>query len=469
MILAAVSIATLTGKDGILGKATKAVEEYDEATMKEEASLLISEWLSDYYTDGTEIEGRSKTTASGAYIKYENGYVIYEKDGKTYEMEVNENGNIGDIMDVPEDKSSQEYQARHPENHIPVGFHHTIGSVSEGYVIADDEKNEFVWIPVDGTKIKYEKRLGKVNFSLKDFDGFKELSSIEEGIMGDMLGSFENKEEELASKLESEEITSDLKEKEIINNAGGFWVGRYEAGINTTQSREKSVIETTDEMGDNEEKLTSFNEYWKQHKKDVVVRLGMEPVRMISPSTALEVANSWKSSEDEDEKHVAFQSGLITGAQWDVMCEFVDWDLCNAVNSTWGNSWNILGQDGYTGFHSGQPGSNWITTPDVLQKPANEGSSGTNDTKRCTYWVFPTGKFVNSNGEGTEKKHIFDITGNVSEITTEVPKNGENYKMRRGSCAMDSSSGFSANARLGNQSVNAFAATLGFRIVLYVK
>ena len=468
MILVAVSIVTLTGEDGILGKATKAVEEYDEATMKEEASLLISEWLSDYYTDGTEIEGRSKTTASGAYIKYENGYVIYEKDGKTYEMEVNENGNIGDIMDVPEDKSSQEYQARHPENHIPVGFHHTIGSVSEGYVIADDEKNEFVWIPVDGTKIKYEKRLGKVNFSLKDFDGFKELSSIEEGIMGDMLGSFENKEEELASKLESEEITSDLKEKEIINNAGGFWVGRYEAGINTTQSREKSVIGTDDETGGNEEKLTRFNEYWKQHKKDVVVKLGVEPVRMISPSTALEVANSWKSSEDKDEKHVAFQSGLITGVQWDVMCEFVDWDLCNSVNPTWGNSWNILGQDGYTGFHSGKPGSSWITTPGVLQKPANEGRSGTNGTLNCTYWVFPTGKFVNSNGEGTEKKHIFDIKGNVSEVTTEVPMQNESFRVRRGSGAAEDASIENVNIRVGNTAEDCLA-TMGFRIVLYVK
>ena len=45
---------------------------------------------------------------------------------------------------------------------------------------------------------------------------------------------------------------------------------------------------------------------------------------------------------------------------------------------------------------------------------------GTAVTNNCTYWIFPTGKFINSLGENTEKKHIFDMGGNVWEWTTEL-------------------------------------------------
>ena len=39
---------------------------------------------------------------------------------------------------------------------------------------------------------------------------------------------------------------------------------------------------------------------------------------------ALSIANNWKSG-NAGNGTVAFQSGLITGAQWDAVCKFIGW------------------------------------------------------------------------------------------------------------------------------------------------
>ena len=41
--------------------------------------------------------------------------------------------------------------------YVPSNFHYVEGTVNDGYVIADESGNEFVWIPVDGVNVKYEK------------------------------------------------------------------------------------------------------------------------------------------------------------------------------------------------------------------------------------------------------------------------------------------------------------------------
>ena len=43
---------------------------------------------------------------------------------------------------------STEYKSKHPEDRIPTGFTHLEGTVDTGYVIQDEQENEFVWIPV---------------------------------------------------------------------------------------------------------------------------------------------------------------------------------------------------------------------------------------------------------------------------------------------------------------------------------
>ena len=368
LILAGVTLNMALSDGGLFSKTQQVAQKSTEAMMKEEVALLFTEWEADYYETGVEVSGRSGDTMSGAFVEYDGETIIYEKDGRTYQMPMSENGEVGEITEVETNKDSQSYKARHPEDHIPVGFHHTIGTVNEGYVIEDKDGNEFVWIPVDGKRIKYEKKLGTYNNNLNP----NGVNSIEDAIQGDILGTFEN-EGELAKQLTSKTVSNELKEANIINNAGGFWVGRYEAGIETTNARDKNVI-------DNEIEMTSqsneFDSYWENNKNNIVVKSGVEPVRMISYSNAIDIANSWKYSiTGNNESGVNFQSGLITGAEWDVMCNFIGWNLCNSANQTWGNFWNVLGQENYTGYHSSKPGSNWIFSDEGTQKPACEGKS----------------------------------------------------------------------------------------------
>ena len=468
LILAGVTLNMALSDNGLFKQAQQVAQKSTEAMMREEVALLFTEWETDYYETGTKIEGRSGETMSGAFVEYDGETIIYEKDGRTYEMSINESGDIGEVSEVETDKSSQSYKARHPEDHIPVGFHHTVGTVSEGYVIEDDDKNEFVWIPVDGNRIKYEKRLGTINVSIKSTvtGHIEELTSVEEGIAGDKLGTFEGGGE-LATKLSSDEISSELKEANIINNAGGFWVGRYEAGINTEEARDKSVInDESESIGANE----AFDSYWESHKTNIVVKSGMEPVRMISQVEALKIANSWNSSEDGDDTNVNFQSGLITGAEWDVMCEFVSWEKCDSLGLTCGNFWNVGGLPNYTGFHSENPASNWIQETQGRSKPVSEGSAGSNIYNKSKFWIYPTGGFMSTNGISSELKHIFDIGGNVAEMTTEIPESFSENCVLRGDCANGNTNAWSnITIRAGGmKNVSHYTAT-GFRIVLYVE
>ena len=96
---------------------------------------------------------------------------------------------------------SQSYNSRHPEKHIPTGFHYLTGTVSTGYVITDDstsngvdDGNEFVWIPVASPE-SYAKKLGKNNEWLKSTENEDgtytqvNVTKIEDGIQGDVLGT----------------------------------------------------------------------------------------------------------------------------------------------------------------------------------------------------------------------------------------------------------------------------------------
>lgn len=223
------------------------------------------------------------------------------------------------------------------------------------------------------------------------------------------------------------------------------------------------------ELNASYEQRSNFDAYWEENKNEVVVKSGMEPVRMISETEALKIANSWKSSENSDDTHVGFQSGLMTGAGWDTMCEFIGWEICNFPEKICGNYWDVLGEENYNGFHSYEPASNWVKT-NVKQKPASLGTSGTNDTsKNKSFWVFPTGTFKNSKGQSTEVRHLFDLAGNVGEFTTEIPSHSIDYRIWRAGTAIDRGKICSVYERIGGFHSTGMTASVGFRIILYVE
>ena len=101
------------------------------------------------------------------------------------------------------------------EGKIPEGFYYVGGTKEEGLVISDIQGdnldnakggNQFVWIPVDGTKVKYERQ---------DF--------------GKQSGSYSDYSETLDNTL-----------KTSVETNKGFYIGRFEAGNSSNTARTSS-------------------------------------------------------------------------------------------------------------------------------------------------------------------------------------------------------------------------------------
>lgn len=99
--------------------------------------------------------------------------------------------------------------------YIPNGFIYVSGTVDTGFVIRDISENinkkynEFVWIPVDGNKIKYEKK----EFGIGTIATFQNIVST-------------NKDK----FQETSELNNNIIES--VRKYGGFYVARYEASLN---------------------------------------------------------------------------------------------------------------------------------------------------------------------------------------------------------------------------------------------
>ena len=180
LILAAVSIATLTGDNGLLNKAQEAKVENDKAGERDQIQLAYQAAKMEEYqdTEGTRTfkeifeEELEKNGLTGAVVT-DNGdgsYTVTLGNGNSYKIDGN--GNITDnetIEDGEEvgEKFSDIYSSttEYKENGvtvawIPKGFavgtSEGINSVEDGLVITDkiDESthksigNEFVWVPV---------------------------------------------------------------------------------------------------------------------------------------------------------------------------------------------------------------------------------------------------------------------------------------------------------------------------------
>ena len=106
LILTGVTIATLTGENGILTQATKAGEETERATEEEQRQLTISEAAMSF-------ENREYIDKNGDKAIIPSGFAVSEVEGEN--------------------------------------------TVADGLVIIDSKGNEFVWIPCDGKTLTYQK------------------------------------------------------------------------------------------------------------------------------------------------------------------------------------------------------------------------------------------------------------------------------------------------------------------------
>ena len=424
LILAGVSINMVIGQNSVLTKAQNAVTENKKATVLEEAQLVLADWQTEYLVNKTPFSGRSTQTASGADVVCGNGrfMVVDTENGKIYSTSITEKGELGaEYTESVNDTTSQAYKAMHPI--IPTGYEYVTGEWNTGYVIKETSTNdEFVWIPVIDAA-SYAKKSGSRNYhmSAQDVaDHGKDVVNLY--VSGDAYGT-------------NAWITDSASEIATVNNAGGFYVSRYEVGYTNVARTDAAQSGWT--------------------TATIKSQKGYEPARNITQEKALELANTWKSVTSGD---VTAQSGLITGTQWDTMCNFIGWSICDSDCTSWGNYYNAASKvygSGVTG-HSGIDSNYTYWYTDATEKLKNKRE------------VFATGMFENTEGRNTAQKNIYDVAGNVWEWTTETISRDASKRVLRGGSANDYGGNLLATYRSGNASATDSGWGVGFRAVLYV-
>ena len=153
LILAGVTIATLTGENGILTRASQASEQTEIAEEKEAIGLAYTGILADNNGTGVSADELQEELEKNGYSAtvVDNGdgtLTVTFESGREYTID--ENGNISDptISNIIATMKIVGEKVTNPP--VPTGFTYTgEGTVDTGYVIQDSNGNEFVWVPVD--------------------------------------------------------------------------------------------------------------------------------------------------------------------------------------------------------------------------------------------------------------------------------------------------------------------------------
>ncbi len=216
LILAGVTIATLTGDNGILTKANTAKEQTKEATALEKVKIAVmGSYGVDEKIDEKELEKSLKNVEGLTGTVPTKIPATVTVDG--YQIDIDINGKVtlsGETIKIPAvpgeivTGESREY-TKNGTAVIPVGFAIVPGldDISKGLVISDVENdvnkegNQFVWIPVTSeSEYVINKNYADINVSTTVYD---DTGYLPDGI---------------------------TDEKETVLKTGGFYIASYEAG-----------------------------------------------------------------------------------------------------------------------------------------------------------------------------------------------------------------------------------------------
>ena len=371
LILAGVTIATLTGDNGILNQASKAKVKTTEAEAIERVKVEVA---GSYGTDGKiDPEQLKKNLGNITGLTYdsENFSLPSTVSLNGYDIVIDANGNVTKKITVANAKTNGTvfednttiYDMYYNQVKVPAGFKIAVDSatdVTRGIVIEDatyegTKGSQFVWIPVgdiytDEQRTEANKKtitLGRYNFT-KNSDGTITTSAYS--------GDF--KEETASEHTYNNAIAKDIEAfKTSANNNHGYYFGRYEAGITGY------------------DRLDKDNRSWIGTNIQVVCKAGQEVWNYITQPKASEVSRDMYKGNK-------FTSDLINSYAWDTAIVFIQ---------TFGTESNSV-------TYSYQVGLSTDTS-----KPSTTG----------------TGILSNTN-KVDKQCNIFDMAGNTLEWTTET-------------------------------------------------
>ena len=423
LILAGVSINLVLGDNGIIAKAKEAQRKSAEASQNDLIGMNeLAQQLEEQINGSAGSGGNGGAGGSGAGTK------------------------------VPAEATA-ETAPYFPDN----TFTKKEGTIDTGLVIQDASGNEYVWVVVPRTTAVYAKTgLGKTTFTDADYTNIetdlKNYTSTyvtEEGYSDTHEGDTAN-----VGWLTSDEYT-ELKNKMLksVYENGGFYVGRYEAGIGTNRNSPGPT--------------NSDGKYTIEEMTTPVSKADAYPYTYVTRTQAQNLASKVNSGTKT--------SSLMFGVQWDLVLAFMSKDTAKITSTkdltqnstTIGNYYNStfdLNRGKYA--QKGQLGNEWKNFDSALGSivVSNETTGKMKKTEQSSY----SNSILITTG-GTEQSkvmNIYDIAGNVWEWTLE--KTSYTYTpcaCRGGDFSYTGSSSPAANRSYISTGFSDFS--IGFRVSLF--
>ena len=365
IILATVSILAVFGDNGIIARAQTAKDTHEKGKADETNTLDDYASYIGNYLDG-------KGGSSGGNIDKDTGWDLDK-------VTIIDGGNG---TKVP----------------LPNGFYYVGGDISTGLVISDkqgdtmsasgvDMGNQFVWIPVaseaDLERTEFDTTTGKPTTGLDTTEYT----------------------EPYASGYSTEASEYNTMRTQVLKY-GGFYIGRFEAGVNSTTLRTKV---TTNQTVVCKKGVAPYNYLsWGKAMNDadsayIPSSTTFNPDQ-VSTSGAVYLAKNFASQHN----YTSVTSTLTYGCQWDAMCRYI--------------------------------GDSQRKTP-TKDAPELTGSVSTDVSK-----------------------NIYDLAGNCTEYTMEAYRADE-----RNSRGGNYINAFRVSDRCGSGSINSFGHGDSFRPTLYIK
>ena len=284
------------------------------------------------------------------------------------------------------------------------------GTIDTGLVIKDASGNEYVWVVVPRTTAVYKTTgLGKTTFTDADY------TSIEKDLK-DYTSTYvttsgysdtwyaDNQNEGWLSETEYKTLKNSML-KSVYEN-GGFYVGRYEAGIIENRTSESAT--------------NSDGKYTIEGMPVPVTKADAYPYTYVTRTQAQNLASNVNSGTKT--------SSLMFGVQWDLVLAFMSKDkskitdatILTSNSTTIGNYINStfdLNRGKYAQY--GQLGNEWKNFDSALGSivVSNETTGKMKKTEQSS----DSNSILITTG-GTEQSkvmNIYDIAGNVWEWTLE--------------------------------------------------
>ena len=422
LILAAVSIATLTGQNGILSRADESKTQTEIGEEEEAIKLAYNGVMADNLGDGVtaeQLENELQANGYNATATGENPIVVTFGEPSNRVYEIDASGNVveakppvtlGEAKDdnILSETEDTKVQIGNEIVKVPAGFKVADDSgatINEGIVITDapdgEEGNEFVWVPV--SREKFDTDFKREHFGTEEQKWWSGTFVTDKASANNM---YEPTADGEANSSEVEKMYRSVKYNE------GFYVGRYEAGTTASSG--------TGERG------------------DLVIQKGANVYNYIKwgnsmtdeTGGAVQLARSF-AGENE---YKTVTSTLCYGVQWDAIMRWMK-DVPNLTGGKYVEDSTGMGwySDNYSNDSTGNP-----------------------DHK--------TG--IDLDGGKNEVKKIYDLAGNVYEWTMESCFTS--YRVIRGGIYGGSGSYSPASDRGNNRPSRDNDDGIGFRVTLYL-